>query len=136
MKPQAMLKSVRYGTGSRPSIKSTVLFALATFFLVIHVVKSSTIHEEEEEFTDDNRNLNNNPNGESNFLPLTFPKRNNESVESESLRPFPVFIALKTPSKSVLDPFHARLKLAVAKRDETSSNLKLFTHSNVNLVGI
>ena len=62
MKRQTELKSVRYGINSRPSTKSTVLFALATFFLVIHVVKSSAIHEEE--FSSDNRNLDNNSNGE------------------------------------------------------------------------
>lgn len=63
MKQQTELKSVRYGISStRPSTKSTVLFALATFFLVIQVVKSSAIHEEE--FSDDNRNLDNNSNGE------------------------------------------------------------------------
>lgn len=59
MKRQTELKSVRYGISFRPSTKSTVLFALATFLLVIHVVKSST----EEEF----RNLDNNSNGELNF---------------------------------------------------------------------
>lgn len=63
MKQQTELKSVRYGKSSRPSTKSTVLFALATFFIVIHVVKSSTIQEEE--FAVDNRNPN--ANGELNF---------------------------------------------------------------------
>lgn len=62
MKRQTELKSVRYGINSRPSTKSTVLFTLATFFLVIHVVKSSAIYEEE--FSSDNRNLDNNSNGE------------------------------------------------------------------------
>ena len=56
MKQQTELKSVRYGSSFRPSTKSTVLFALATFLLVIHEVKSSS----EEEF----RNLDNNSNGE------------------------------------------------------------------------
>lgn len=62
MKRQTELKSVRYGISSRPSTKSTVLFALATFFLVIQLVKSSAIHVEEK-FPDDNRNLDNNSNG-------------------------------------------------------------------------
>lgn len=66
MKRQSELKSVRYGISTRPSTKSTVLFALATFLLVIHAVKSSAIHEESE--FDNNRNSNdNNPNGELNF---------------------------------------------------------------------
>lgn len=64
MKQQTELKSVRYGKSSRPSTKSTVLFALATIFLVIHVVKSSSILQEEE-FAVDNRNSN--ANGELNF---------------------------------------------------------------------
>lgn len=59
MKRQTELKS---GMSFKPSTKSTVLFALATFLLVIQVVKSSA----EEEF----RNLDNNSNGELNFLPL------------------------------------------------------------------
>lgn len=54
MQPQTELKSARRGSHSRPSTKSTVLFALATLFLVIHVVKCSTIREEEES-ADDNR---------------------------------------------------------------------------------
>jgi hypothetical protein len=62
MKQQTELKSVRYGFSFRPSTKSTVLFALATFLLVIHVVKSSA----EEEF----RNLDSNSNGELNFYCL------------------------------------------------------------------
>lgn len=54
MQPQTELKSARRGSRLRPSNKSTVLFALATFFLVIHVVKCSAIREEEES-ADDNR---------------------------------------------------------------------------------
>lgn len=62
MKRPTELKNVRYGMSFKPSTKSTVLLALATFLLVIQVVKSSS----EEEF----RNLDNNSNGELNFLPL------------------------------------------------------------------
>lgn len=54
---------------SKPSTKSTVLYVLATFALVIQVVKSSTIREEAE-LADDIRNLNDNTNGELNLLPL------------------------------------------------------------------
>lgn len=64
MKRQTELKSVRNGISFRPSTKSTVLFALATFFLVIHIVKSTP----EEEY----RNLDNNSNGEFELLPLRF----------------------------------------------------------------
>lgn len=69
MKRQSELKSSRYGISFRPSTKSTVLFALATFLLVIHAVKSSAIHEEAE-LADNNRNSNDNSNGELNLLPL------------------------------------------------------------------
>lgn len=64
MERRTELKSVRYGSSSKPSTKSIVLY-LATFFLVIHVVKSSAIRDDE--FTDDNRNLDNRSNGELNF---------------------------------------------------------------------
>jgi hypothetical protein len=67
MKRQTVLKSVRYGINFKPSTKSTVLFALATLFLVIHVVKSSTIHEEEDS-SDNNRNSNSNADGELNLF--------------------------------------------------------------------
>lgn len=66
MKRQTESKSVRYGISFRPSTKSTVLFALTTFFLVIQVVKSSTTVDGDE-FTDDIRNLNSYSNGELNF---------------------------------------------------------------------
>lgn len=65
MKRQTELKSVRYGISFRPS-KSTVVLTLVAFFLVINVVKSTTIHEEEE-FTDESRNADSNTNGELNF---------------------------------------------------------------------
>jgi hypothetical protein len=76
MKRQTELKSVRYGISFRPSTKSTVLFALATFLLVIHVVKSSS----EEEF----RNLDSNSNGEFELLPLRFSNYFVDFTESES----------------------------------------------------
>lgn len=71
MKQQTELKSVRYGISFRPSTKSTVLFALATFSLVIQVVKSSSVHDDE--FNDDIRNLGSATNGKLNFFPLLLP---------------------------------------------------------------
>lgn len=71
MKRQTVLKSVRYGINFKPSTKSTVLLALATLFLVIHVVKSSSLHEEED-FSDNNRNPNSNADGELNFYRFSF----------------------------------------------------------------
>lgn len=67
MKRPTELKSVRYGKCSKPSTKSTVLYVLATFLIVIQVVNSSTIREEgnSSEGEDGNRNLNSN--GELNF---------------------------------------------------------------------
>lgn len=87
MKQQTELKNVRYGSSFRPSTKSTVLFALATFFLVIHVVKSSSIQEEE--FSNDNGNLNSHSDGELNFYRcFTSPSFTNNyfltNIESES----------------------------------------------------
>jgi hypothetical protein len=73
MKRQTVVKSVRYGINFKPSTKSTVLFALATLFLVIHVVKSSALPDEEDS-SDNNRNFNSNADGElSSFYRFLFP---------------------------------------------------------------
>lgn len=66
MKQQTELKKVRYGSSSKLLTKSIVLY-FATFLLLIHVVKSSAIRDEEA--TDDHRNAGNSEraNGELNF---------------------------------------------------------------------
>lgn len=70
MKRQTTFKSVRYGINSRPSTKSTVLFALATFFVVIQLVKSSTVREEDD-FSDNNSRAGIDADGERmKFFPL------------------------------------------------------------------
>lgn len=86
MERRTELKSVRYGSSSKPSTKSTVLYLLATFFLVIHAVKSSAIRDDES--TDDNRNLDNNSNGELNFY--RYPLFSLKASKSESFASFNV----------------------------------------------
>lgn len=82
MKQKAESKSVRYGIKClRPSTKTTQLLVLASFLLVIQLVKSVSaisVSDDVDEFTYDSRNFNNNPTGEfkcSNFyrfFQLTF----------------------------------------------------------------
>jgi hypothetical protein len=72
MKSKTESKSVRYGMKLRPSTKTIAIYVLASFLLVIQLVKSvSAISISGDEFTTyDNRNFNNNPTGEfkrSNF---------------------------------------------------------------------